>query len=127
METNVEITPIAGLPDPRSLTAKTPHKDAEQGTVAPASDDVETVPSVEDTDETRSTRTESEDRAPEAPASDSSVSARLTYDLEESEVFIEILDPRSGDVIQRLPPDKAAGEIAELTGGASGAIFDQVA
>jgi uncharacterized FlaG/YvyC family protein len=38
-------------------------------------------------------------------ASAGSERARLAYDTELSRVFVEILDPRTGDVLNRFPPE----------------------
>jgi hypothetical protein len=51
--------------------------------------------------------------------------ARLSYDPENAEVFVEILDPTTGDVIRRLPAEKAAEE--ESVFGYGGALIDRVA
>ena len=57
----------------------------------------------------------------------STVGARLSYDLEDSAVVIEILDKRTGEVIQRLPPETAAERFRKMTGRASGAVLDKTA
>jgi len=44
--------------------------------------------------------------------------ARLSYDPFERDVFVEILDPTTGDVIRRLPAERAADEHRGLRGGA---------
>jgi len=51
--------------------------------------------------------------------------ARLSYDPEDAEVFVEILDPTTGDVIRRLPAEKAAEETSVF--GYGGALIDRVA
>jgi len=43
--------------------------------------------------------------------------ARLSYDPIEADVFVEILDPTTGDVVRRLPAEKAAEESAVLKNG----------
>lgn len=50
--------------------------------------------------------------------------ARLTYDVEDADVYIEILNPRTGDVIRRLPPEDAAPLISDITNSAPGAVID---
>ncbi len=40
--------------------------------------------------------------------------ARLSYDPIEADVFVEILDPTTGDVVRRLPAEKAAEESCVL-------------
>lgn len=54
-----------------------------------------------------------------------SFKARLNYDRERAEVYVEILDPQTGDVIQTLPPDQAAEEYAPLR--ESGSLLDALA
>ena len=51
--------------------------------------------------------------------------ARLSYDAEDAEVFIEILNPTTGDVIRRLPAEKAAEDRSVF--GHGGALIDRVA
>lgn len=53
--------------------------------------------------------------------------ARLSYDFESEDVIIEILNPRTGDVIKRLPPEDAAAEINTLSGSLPGAVYDGTA
>lgn len=43
--------------------------------------------------------------------------ARLSYDPIEADVFVEILDPTTGDVVRRLPAEKAAEESTVLKNG----------
>lgn len=50
--------------------------------------------------------------------------ARLNYDPFARDVFIEILDPETGDVLRRLPAEKA-GEDETTTHG--GAILNRLA
>lgn len=40
--------------------------------------------------------------------------ARLTYDEKLSRVFVEILDPRTGDVITRIPPERLVEQLKSL-------------
>ena len=65
--------------------------------------------------------------APGASAVQNTTSARLSYDFESEDVFIEILNPRTGDVIKRLPPEDAAAEINTLSGSLPGAVYDGTA
>lgn len=51
--------------------------------------------------------------------------ARLSYDPENAEVFIEILDPTTGDVIRRFPAEEAAETQSAFRQG--GRLVDQVA
>ena len=53
--------------------------------------------------------------------------ARLSYDFESEDVFIEILNPRTGDVIKRLPPEDATAEVNTLSGSLPGALYDATA
>lgn len=50
--------------------------------------------------------------------------ARLTYDPQEATVYVEILNPRTGDVIQRLPPERATGAVLRATDRTTGAVVD---
>lgn len=50
--------------------------------------------------------------------------ARLNYDPLEADVFLEILDPETGEVIRRFPAEDAARD--EVT-GRGGALIDHVA
>lgn len=61
-------------------------------------------------------------RVEAAPAS---FQARLNYDRERAHVYVEILDPKTGDVLRRLPPDQAAEEYAPVKRG--GALFNRIA
>lgn len=51
--------------------------------------------------------------------------ARLSYDPIEADVFVEILDPTTGDVVRRLPAEKAADESGAFRDG--GALVNQFA
>ena len=62
-----------------------------------------------------------------AGESQSSFQARLNYDREKATVFVEILDPATGDVLQRIPAESAADRIHELTGGYGGSVLDKLA
>lgn len=53
--------------------------------------------------------------------------ARLAYDQESHRVYVEILDPQTGDVLQRLPPESAAEHLQEINGGQPGALVDDIA
>ena len=61
--------------------------------------------------------------APREPA----ITARVNYDYEDARIFIEILNPRTGDVIRRLPPDLAADFALEETGRSTGIVVDRSA
>jgi len=50
--------------------------------------------------------------------------ARLNYDPFERDVFLEILDPKTGEVLRRFPAEKAAED--EMT-NRGGAIFNRLA
>lgn len=60
--------------------------------------------------------------------------SRLTYDTELSRVFVEIVDPKSGEVVQRFPPEQLVRHMSELidqnlldsNAGGPGFVFDQV-
>lgn len=60
--------------------------------------------------------------------------SRLTYDTELSRVFVEIVDPKSGEVVQRFPPEQLVRHMSELIdqdlldpgAGDPGLVFDKV-
>ena len=68
-------------------------------------------------------------RADAAPAVEAAPAdnARLSYDREKKRVYVEILDPRTGEVILRLPPESAVSRMIELSGGRLGALVDSTA
>ncbi|MBO6784513.1 MAG: hypothetical protein JJ899_14760 [Alphaproteobacteria bacterium] len=77
-------------------------------------------------------RAEETERAPEAPEAralklpepeGNIFQARLSYDPDEADVFVEILDPTTGEVLRRLPAERAADD----AGGARGAVLDRMA
>ena len=80
-------------------------------------------------EETEVVRTNPEDkaarRAPMVELEGRIFQARLSYDPEDAEVFIEILNPTTGDVIRRLPAEKAAEDRPVF--GHGGALIDRVA
>ncbi|MGY8955826.1 MAG: hypothetical protein ACKVJT_02055 [Alphaproteobacteria bacterium] len=51
--------------------------------------------------------------------------ARLNYDHDSAKVYVEILDPVTGEVLRTLPADRAADEQSDLRQG--GALLDQLA
>ncbi len=53
--------------------------------------------------------------------------ARIGYSFEEKEPYIEILNPRTGDVIQRFPAEDAEDELRTFTQGDAGVFIDRVA
>ena len=79
-----------------------------------AADETEAKPDVQSDDRVRLVETEGR-----------IFQARLSYDPENAEVFVEILDPTTGDVIRRLPAEKAAEEKSMF--GFGGALIDRVA
>ena len=68
-------------------------------------------------------------RADAAPAAEAAPAdnARLSYDRETKRVYVEILDPKTGEVIQRLPPESAVSRMIELSDGRRGALVDSSA
>lgn len=60
----------------------------------------------------------------EAPAR--SFQARLNYDSAAEEVFVEILNPQTGDVLTRLPAEELPNDIRALV-SASGPLIETVA
>ncbi len=79
---------------------------------------------VEDADRVLSPDEKREQRAKLIEMESRIFQARLSYDPDEAEVFVEILDPITGDVIRRLPADKAAEDHANFRDG--GALFDRL-
>lgn len=77
-------------------------------------------------------REDEADAKPAAPVPDASgfepirrnFQARLSYDPVEADVFIEILDPRTGDVIRRLP---AESEDDDPSNRHLGTLVDRIA
>jgi hypothetical protein len=51
--------------------------------------------------------------------------ARMNYDHDSAKVYVEILDPVTGEVLRTLPADRAADEQSDLRQG--GALLDQLA
>jgi hypothetical protein len=80
----------------------------------------------DEAEETRSTsEAKTETRVQLVEAEARIFQARLSYDAEHAEVFIEILNPTTGDVIRRLPAEKAAEDRSVF--GHGGALIDRVA
>ena len=52
--------------------------------------------------------------AAERSEAQSSSRSRLAYDTELSRVFVEIVDPKSGEVVQRFPPEQLVRHMSEL-------------
>jgi hypothetical protein len=89
--------------------------------------------------EQRATRadTEPQRKPADGPRRDGlgSARARLAYDSELSRVFVEILDPRTGDVVSRIPPEQLAEHLASVVDRAdllagqprAGQIVDELA
>ncbi len=63
-------------------------------------------------------------RTARLPAKATGDTARLTYDQERGRVYVEILDPQTGEVLQRLPPESAVERLQELNDGQPGALVD---
>lgn len=53
--------------------------------------------------------------------------ARLNYDVENEDIYIEILSPRTGEVLQRLPPEDALEPLLQNSDGKPGTVLDRVA
>ena len=62
-----------------------------------------------------------------SPLAQSAPRARIGYSFEKKEPYIEILNPRTGDVIQRIPAEDAEDELRTFTHGDSGVFIDRVA
>lgn len=52
--------------------------------------------------------------------------ARLSYDQDKKEVFVEILDPQTGDVLQRFPAEELPERI-RAAGGEVGSLVETFA
>lgn len=89
----------------------------------PSAEDAVAVVPVERGESQDEPEPQAQPRIPEPPPA--SFKARLNYDRERAEVYVEILDPQTGDVIQTLPPDQAAEEYAPLR--ESGSLLDALA
>lgn len=72
----------------------------------------------------RDTRAEDTTAATATALRQPSPRARLTYDPQEATVYIEILNPRTGAVIQRLPPEQATDAVLRATERTIGAVVD---
>ena len=59
-------------------------------------------------------RTERRPQAQRVELPSRAFQARLNYDSEAEEVVVEILDPETGDVLQRLPAEKLPDDIRAL-------------
>ena len=72
-----------------------------------------------------------EQSSPSLRAAQSSRS-RLAYDQELRRVFVEIVDPKSGEVLQRFPPEELVRHIDSVVAAAqgeadeSGLVLDEV-
>lgn len=55
------------------------------------------------------------------------VHARLNYDDESEEVIVEILDPQTGDVIQRFPAEELPDDVRAAVGGEAGSLIETIA
>lgn len=54
-------------------------------------------------------------RADSASVTDISSRSRLAYDRELSRVFVEIVDPESGEVVDRFPPEELVKHMQSMT------------
>jgi len=55
-----------------------------------------------------------------------SAHARLNYDEDKKEVFVEILDPQTGDVLQRFPAEELPDNIRAAVGNV-GSLVETIA
>ena len=53
--------------------------------------------------------------------------ARLSYSLTENDAYVEILNPQTGDVIKRFPPEQAEDQLRNFSQGDGGIFLDKVA
>ena len=58
------------------------------------------------------------------PAKATVDTARLSYDRERHRVYVEILDPQTGEVLLRLPPESAVERLQQINNGQPGALVD---
>lgn len=65
--------------------------------------------------------------AKRAVAEESPFQTRLQYDKDKAELFVEVLDRATGDVIQRIPAETAAERVHAITGSQGGAVVDKLA
>jgi len=79
------------------------------------------------TEQASSTNEQNALSAPKPKPVESSFKARLNYDIENEDLYIEIISPRTGEVLQRLPPEDALDPLIQATDGKPGAVLDQVA
>lgn len=70
--------------------------------------------------------TEKQPQAKRTIAEPRSAHARLNYDEETKEVFVEILDPQTGDVLQRFPAEELPERI-RAAGGEVGSLVETIA
>ena len=68
-------------------------------------------------------RAEDQPTVKAAPARRGST-ARLSYDQTDKRVYVEIVDPQTGDVFQRLPPE-ILSDSKGIDGTQPGSIFDR--
>lgn len=80
----------------------------------------------------RRERVESDQKSEQSFQAAPTSRSRLTYDQELSRVFVEIVDPKSGEVIQRFPPEELVRHIDSIVAAAqgeadgSGLVLDEV-
>ena len=116
-------TGVPATAKPQEEAAKPQEK-----TARPQEKDVEARTAISRDDGDKDARNDGADKtqAPKAPAQ-SAPRARIGYSFEEKEPYIEILNPRTGDVIQRFPAENAENELRSFSGGDAGVFVDRVA
>ncbi len=67
-----------------------------------------------------------ESHAAQAAGIDRPVRARLAYDREEARTVVELLDPQTGNVLFRFPPENLAEHLVGLKPKAPGTVLDQL-
>ena len=70
----------------------------------------------------KSDRTGNQPPAPHVELPDRAVYARLSYNRDSKKVVIEILDPRSGDVVRQFPTEQLPDDIRALLSEAGSLI-----
>ncbi len=79
----------------------------------------------DDSQEQRPEQKEAARQQPEQTAK--SPRARLHYSLTESDAYVEILNPQTGDVIKRFPPEQAEDQLRSFAEGDAGVFLNKVA
>jgi len=71
-------------------------------------------------------KAEKQPQAKRAELQSHNAHARLHYDEDKKEVFVEILDPQTGDVLQRFPAEELPDQIRAASSGV-GSLVETIA